>query len=273
MFQQRRCQRGAAREDQVRAVLRLDAADPCDNVRPKCLERAPFETLRAVGGYIFGCRIQALPNRTARRLGPEARPHIVGATAQHQIEALAMRGRDFLPAGGGPIGRGPVNIGESVLAGGLHHAVQRSVLDDFELSHSNFTFAISGFGVNVSPKSSTSISLRISTSASPLGKMFGNRFTTSIASSFDFTFRIVKPATTSFASANGPSITVILSPLNFTRAPAEVGASPSAARRIPAFASSSLYCCIAANASGVGGGPPSDSFVAMPMTMKRIVLS
>ena len=42
---------------------------------------------------------------------------------------------------------------------------------------------------------------------------------------------------------------------------------------MPAFTASSLYCCIAANASGFGGGPASDSFVAMPMTMKRIVLS
>ena len=50
-----------------------------------------------------------------------------------------------------------------------------------------FTFAISGFGVNPSPKSSTSITLRISTSASPFGKMFGVRFTHSIASSSDFT--------------------------------------------------------------------------------------
>src|SRR5687767_7065433 len=54
---------------------------------------------------------------------------------------------------------------------------------------------------------------------------------------------IEKPATSSFVSANGPSMTVRLSPLNFTRAPFEVGASPSAARRIPAFASSALLHC------------------------------
>lgn len=50
-----------------------------------------------------------------------------------------------------------------------------------------FTFAISGFGVNASPKSSTSITLRISTSASPFEERFGARFTHSIASSSDFT--------------------------------------------------------------------------------------
>src|SRR5215217_3182030 len=82
-----------------------------------------------------------------------------------------------------------------------------------------------------------------------------------------------KPATSSFVSVNGPSMTVRLSPLNFTRAPCEVAASPSAARRTPACASSALYCCIAANSSAVGGGAASDSFVAMTMTMKRIVLS
>ena len=51
----------------------------------------------------------------------------------------------------------------------------------------NFTFAISGFGVNPSPKSSTSINLRISTSASPFEETFGARFTHSIASYNDFT--------------------------------------------------------------------------------------
>src|SRR6478672_483179 len=50
-----------------------------------------------------------------------------------------------------------------------------------------FTFAISSFAVKPSPKSSMSISLRISTSASPFGKNFGARFTHSIASSFDLT--------------------------------------------------------------------------------------
>src|SRR5205085_5852468 len=59
MFEQRRCQRGATPEDEVRAVLRLDAVNVLDDVRPKALERAPFKTLRAVGSDIFCCRIEA----------------------------------------------------------------------------------------------------------------------------------------------------------------------------------------------------------------------
>src|SRR5712691_3488649 len=105
MFEQRRCQRGPTREDKVRAVLRLDAANALDDVRSKALERAPFKTFRTVGSDIFCCRIEAVRNRTARRLWPEARPDIVGATAKQQIEALAMRGDDCVPASGGPIGR------------------------------------------------------------------------------------------------------------------------------------------------------------------------
>jgi hypothetical protein len=72
----------------------------------------------------------------------------------------------------------------------------------------NLTFAISGFGVNPSPKSSTSINLRISTSALPFGEQFGARLTQSIASASDFTLMIEKPATSSFVSVNGPSMTV-----------------------------------------------------------------
>src|SRR5437899_7632226 len=106
MFEQRRCQRGATPEDKVRAVLRLDSANALDDVRSKALERAPFKTFRAVGRDIFRCRIDAVRHRTARRLWPVARPNIVGATAKQQIEALAMRGEDFVPASGGPIGRG-----------------------------------------------------------------------------------------------------------------------------------------------------------------------
>src|SRR5215813_15417394 len=102
MFEQRRCQRGATPEDKVRAVLRLDAANAPDDVRSKTLERAPFKTLRTVGRDIFPCRIEAVRHRTARRFWPVARPDIVSATAKHQIEALAMRGEDCVPASGGP---------------------------------------------------------------------------------------------------------------------------------------------------------------------------
>src|SRR3989475_6321039 len=136
MFEKRRCQRGATREDKVRAVLRLDAANALDDVRSKALERAPFKTFRPVGSDIFCCRIEAVRHRAAWRLWPEARPDIVGATAKQQIEALAIRGEHCVPASGGPVGRGPVAVGEIAVIGGvLDHAVQRDVFDDCERSH------------------------------------------------------------------------------------------------------------------------------------------
>src|SRR4051812_25222420 len=136
MFEQYRCKRGATPEDKVRAVLRLDAANALDDVRSKALERAPFETFRTVGSDIFFCRIEAVRHRAARRLWPEARPDVVGATAKQQIEALALRGEDCIPASGSPIGRGPVAVGEIAVIGGvLDHAVQRDVFHDSELSH------------------------------------------------------------------------------------------------------------------------------------------
>src|SRR6266705_1183230 len=136
VFEDCRCQRGATPEDKVRAVLRLDAANARDDVRSKALERAPFKTFRTVGSDKFFCRIEAVRHRTARRLWPVARPDIVGATAKQQIEALALRGDDCVPAGGAPLGRGPVAVGEIAVIGGvLDHAVQRDVFDDFELSH------------------------------------------------------------------------------------------------------------------------------------------
>src|SRR5207253_7456582 len=144
MFEQRRCQRRATREDKVRAVLRLDAANALDDVRSEALERAPFKTFRTVGSDIFCCRIEAVRHRTARRLGPEARPDIVGATAKQQIEALALRGEDCISTSGGPIGRGPVAVGEIAVIGGvLDHAVQRDVFDDFELSHLSLRVVVS----------------------------------------------------------------------------------------------------------------------------------
>src|ERR1700680_4544655 len=137
MFDKRRCQRGAAREDKVRAVLRLDAANALDEVRSKALERAPFKTFRTVGSDVLRCRIDAIPYRAAGRLPPGDRPDIVGATAKQQIKALAMRGHHQLPAGGGPIGRGPVAVRKVAVIGGvLDHAVERDVFDDLELSHS-----------------------------------------------------------------------------------------------------------------------------------------
>ena len=81
-----------------------------------------------VGSDIFCCRIEAVRHRTARRLWPEARPHIIGATAKQQIEALAIRGEDYISASGGPIGRGPVAVGEIAVMGGvLDHSVPRDM--------------------------------------------------------------------------------------------------------------------------------------------------
>src|ERR1700733_2568690 len=40
-------------KDKVRAVLRLDAANALDDVRPNALERSPFKTFRTVGRNIF----------------------------------------------------------------------------------------------------------------------------------------------------------------------------------------------------------------------------
>src|SRR5437868_10559829 len=137
-------------------------------------------------------RIRSGPSSDLMRRMPSTmsgpRPSNGRATAKQQIEPLALRGDNCVPASGRSIGRGPIAVGETVVIGGvLDHAVQRDVFDDFELSHLIFTFAISGFGVNAAPKSSTSITLRISTSASPfLEKAFGARFTHSIASSRDF---------------------------------------------------------------------------------------
>src|SRR5882724_8891028 len=124
MFEQRRCQCGATPENQVWAVLRLDAANALDNVRAKALERAPFEAFRTMGRDIFPCRIKAVRHRAAWRLWPEPRPDIVGATAQQQIEARSLRCKQCVPAGGGSVGRGPVAVGEIVVIGGmLDHAV------------------------------------------------------------------------------------------------------------------------------------------------------
>src|SRR2546425_968519 len=66
MFEQRRCQRGATREDKVPAVLRLDAANALDDVRSKALERTPCKTFRTVCRDVFRCRIEAVRHRTAR---------------------------------------------------------------------------------------------------------------------------------------------------------------------------------------------------------------
>src|SRR5712691_13202292 len=124
-------------------------------------------------------------------------------------------------------------------------------------------------GVSASPKSSASNIWRISTSVSSNGA----RLSHSIASSFDFTCHSQKPATSSFASVKGPSITVRFVPENLTRAPFELGWSPSAASSTPAFASSSLYFIMSPRIFLSGRMPASESLFALTITMNRIVIS
>src|SRR5262249_10459479 len=90
-------------------------------------------------------------------------------------------------------------------------------------------------------------------------------------SSFDFTCQSQKPATSSFASVNGPSITVRCFPENRTRAPFELGCSPSPASITPAFTSSSLNFPICVRSSWLGRMPASESLLALTITMNRIV--
>jgi hypothetical protein len=81
---------------------------------------------------------------------------------------------------------------------------------------------------------------------------FGQRLTHSIASSIERTSHSQNPAISSFVSANGPSTTLRSEPLKRTRAPFELGWSPSPASRMPAFASSSLNLPIASSSSVLG---------------------
>src|SRR4051812_31083081 len=118
-------------------------------------------------------------------------------------------------------------------------------------------------------KSAISNTCRISTSPS----WNGARLSHSIASSFDFTCQSQKPATSSFVSANGPSMTVFLFPSNRTRAPLELAWRPSPASITPAFTSSSLNFPIAVRIFSSGSTPASESLFAFTITMNRIVVS
>src|SRR5262245_38908630 len=84
---------------------------------------------------------------------------------------------------------------------------------------------------------------------------------------------IQKPATSSFDSANGPSSTVRLLPEKRTRAPFELGCSPSAASSTPAFISSSLYLPMSVRSFSLGITPASVLLLALTITMKRMALS
>src|SRR5262245_39346805 len=65
MLEQRRSQRRAAPKDQVRSLLRLDAANAIHDVRSNAFERAPFQALRPVGYDILRRRIQRSEEHTS----------------------------------------------------------------------------------------------------------------------------------------------------------------------------------------------------------------
>src|SRR5690242_6119403 len=124
-------------------------------------------------------------------------------------------------------------------------------------------------GVMFEPKSSSSNTWRISTSPS----LNGARFNHSIASSFDFTLQIQKPAMSSLVSANGPSMTFGLPSPNRTRAPFALACSPSPSSITPAFANSSLNFVISVSSCAVGSLPDSLSALAFTMIMNRMAVS
>src|SRR5688572_27094037 len=74
-----------------------------------------------------------------------------------------------------------------------------------------------------------------------------------MACSFERASRIAKPPTSSFASVNGPSVTVILSPDFRTRAPSALGRHPSVEIRVPSFMLFSISFSIREISSRVGG--------------------
>src|SRR5689334_19914041 len=80
----------------------------------------------------------------------------------------------------------------------------------------------------------------------------GQRRAHSSASSLDLTWIIQYPPTTSRASLEDPSVTVLLPPKKLTRAPFESGCRPSSASSAPARCSSALYLIIADMVLGSG---------------------
>src|SRR5436309_13506309 len=76
----------------------------------------------------------------------------------------------------------------------------------------------------------------------------------------------------SLASAKGPSTTVRLPPAYLIRHPSDVGCSPLASSRTPAFASSSWNVAISATISSLGMAPASLSSLPLTMIMNRILV-
>src|SRR2546422_2663182 len=94
-----------------------------------------------------------------------------------------------------------------------------------------------------------------------------------MASSIERTCHSQYPATSSLASANGPSITVRLLPSNRTRFPSGLGVRRPEATTTPALTSSSLNFWCAAMASGVGGVAASLRSPSFAITSTRIPVS
>lgn len=64
-----------------------------------------------VGRDVFCRRVDMLCHGTGRCIGPELRPQIIGAPAQHQVKTLARRCQNGVPSGRSAIGHGPVAVG------------------------------------------------------------------------------------------------------------------------------------------------------------------
>src|SRR6266566_3862892 len=91
-------------------------------------------------------------------------------------------------------------------------------------------------------------------SPSPSPTTFQKRFANSAASAFDLASISAKLTIVSFASAYGPSVTVIFPPVAETCVP--YGSRPPVASRTPALVISSMNRSISAYSSASGGGPP-----------------
>src|SRR5438876_176350 len=102
---------------------------------------------------------------------------------------------------------------------------------------------------------------------------YGARLSHSRASSIERTCHSQYPATSSFVSANGPSITVRFFPSNRTRFPCALGASRPAPTTTPALTSSSLNFWCAAIASGDGAVATSVCSPSLAMISTRITVS
>ena len=89
-----------------------------------------------------------------------------------------------------------------------------------------------------------------------------------------FTCHSQKPAMSSLVSAKGPSITVFgpPPPVKRTRLPALLGLRPSPDCMMPALTSCSLKAVMSASSFSLGMIPASEFFVALTITMTRIVV-